>query len=95
MTVYYYPAWTVRTYYILIREGITLIDRADMIEVADLAVQGKLGHAGLKFATELYRAAGLGVYPIYKRLNTTEGRIDLRRVRSLCEYLDNSLHARI
>ena len=95
MEVYYYPAWTVRTYYILMREGITLIDKAEMIEVADLAVQGKLRHAGLKFATELYRAAGLGVYSIYTRLNTREGRIDLQRVKSLCEYLDLSLHAKI
>ena len=95
MTVYCYPAWTVRTYYILMREGITLTDRADMIEAADLAVQGKLRHAGLKFATELYRAAGLGVYPIYKRLNTREGRIDLQRVKSICERLDIDLHAKI
>lgn len=95
MEVYGYPAWTVRTYYILMREGITLVDRADMIEVADLAVQGKLRHAGLKFATELYRAAGLGVYPIHKRLNTREGRIDLQRVKSVCERLDYSLHEKI
>ena len=47
MFVYGYPAWTVRTYYILMREGITLIDKDEMIEVADLAVQGKLRHAGI------------------------------------------------
>lgn len=91
----YYPAWTVRTYFILMREGLTLISKADMIEVADLAVKGKVRHAGLKFAIELYRAAGLGVYPIYKRLNTREGRIDLQRVKSRCEYLDLALHAQL
>lgn len=44
---------------------------------------------GLKTAAEMYRAAGLGVYEIFNRL---EGQISLERLKALCSDLDYELH---
>ena len=86
-----FATWSVRTYYILLRYGIDVKTAEDAIRTGDLAMENKLRNAGLKFAVEMYRAAGLGVYPIFKRMH---GRLDLERIRLLCGVLDRyTFHA--
>lgn len=88
-----FATWTVRTYLILERYHLEVKTAEDAIRTGDLALQGKLRNAGLKFAVEMYRAAGLGVYPIYKRM---QGRLDLDRIRLVCGNLDRyAFHADI
>lgn len=84
-----YKDFTIRTVYILEKAGLVVDTAEDAITAADMAVAGEVRHAGLRFAVELYRAAGLGVYPIYKRL---DGRVPLERVKSSCEHFDAFFH---
>ena len=61
--------WSVRTYYILMRNKLEVETPEQAIATGDLVVANKIRNAGLKCATELYRAAGLGVYQIAAKLN--------------------------
>lgn len=86
--------WTVRTYYILRRYNLTIACAQDCIRIADN--RHKYRNAGMKFAVELYRAAGLGVYNIYDRLRATSTDLlhpmSFDRVKMLCGDFDILLH---
>ena len=83
--------WTVRTHYTLERAGLVILNQTDCLEAGDLVMTGKIRGAGLKVACELYRAGGLGIFNIYDRMN---GRLDLGKIRFLCEaMIDKSLHS--
>lgn len=87
-----YRSWTVRTYNklkVLSARDIYVINDRDCLEVADGIVAGEIGGCGLKMAMELYRAGGLGIYPIYERLG---GRMSLEAVCKYCDILDTELH---
>jgi hypothetical protein len=87
---YLWKPWTVRTYNILRRNRIIVDSPAEAIKVADNIRLGLIPNAGRKMATELYRAAGLGVRDIYIKLL---GEVDIDIIRAWCEYLDSSLHS--
>ena len=78
--------WTVRTYHILGRYHLEARTADEALEAARLAEQGKLRNAGLAFRAEMYRAAGLGVYEIARKL---DGRKSIEEIRTLCNRLDH------
>lgn len=80
-----FATWSVRTYNILLRHKIEVETAEQAIAAGDMAAAGKLRNAGLKCATELYRAAGLGVYMIQERLLFKK---DFDTIVSWCNYLD-------
>ena len=92
-----FKPWTVRTYYILMRYRLTADSPAACIEIADN--RHNYRNAGMSFAVELYRAAGLGVYNIYDRLWATSPDLlhpmSLERVKTLCNRFDIQLHERL
>lgn len=77
--------FSVRTYNFLLRDKIDMDSREAVLAYADRIRDKKVRLAGRKTATELYRAAGLGVYPIVKRMNYE---MDIDRVKLYCEHLD-------
>ena len=77
--------WSVRTYNILMRNKLEVETPEQAIAAGDLIIGGKVRNAGLKCASELYRAAGLGVYPIVKKLKYQRS-IDI--VKTWCEHFD-------
>ena len=94
--------WRVRTFNIMMRYGKNPFTPEECIEIADDRYHYR--NAGNKFAVELYRAAGLGVYTIYQRLIDTtpspETRysvapMSLETVRRYCEEFDVYLHERL
>lgn len=89
---YLWKPWTVRTYNILRRYHLHVWSAADAIEIADECLRGSYRNAGRKMAAELYRAAGLGLYQIYQRL---DGKIDISRLRDLLEIFDRNFHDRL
>lgn len=91
-TDYLWKLWTVRTYNILRRYHIHVWSAADAIEIADECLRGMYRNAGRSMAAELYRAAGLGLYQIYQRL---DGKMDLDRLRNLLEVFDHNFHDRL
>ncbi len=80
-----FATWSVRTYNILLRNKIEVETPEQAIAAGDMVVAGKVRNAGLKCATELYRAAGLGAYLIQERLLFKK---DFDTIVSWCEYLD-------
>lgn len=78
-------SFSVRTYNLLLRDKINMDSVEAVLAYADKIRDKKVGHAGRKTAVELYRAAGLGVYPIVKRMKYE---IEIDRVKRHCEYLD-------
>ena len=77
--------WSVRTYNILMRNKLEVETPEQAIAAGNLIMEGKIRNAGLKCATELYRAAGLGVYQIVRLLNYQRS---INLVQAWCEYLD-------
>ena len=77
--------WSVRTYNIIMRNKLEVETPEQAIAAGDLVMANKVRNAGLKCATEFYRAAGLGVYQIVKRMNY---KMDIDRVKWYCECLD-------
>ena len=61
--------WSVRTYNIIMRNKLEVETPEQAIAAGDLVMANKLRNAGLKCATEFYRAAGLGVYQIVEKLH--------------------------
>lgn len=94
--MYLFKTWSVRTYNIILRNMPTngpVLDAQDAEALGDLVAAGKIWNAGRKVATELYRAAGLGVYNIYEKLN---GKVEVDKIRCWCEYIDTDIfHARL
>lgn len=80
-----FATWSVRTYNILLRHKIEVETAEQAIAAGDMVAAGKIRNAGLKCATELYRAAGLGVYMIQERLLFKK---DFDTIVSWCNYLD-------
>lgn len=78
-------SFSVRTYNFLLRDGVDMDSVEAVLTYADRIRDKKVRLAGRKTAVELYRAAGLGVYPIVKRMNNE---MDVNRVKWYCEYLD-------
>ena len=78
-------SFSVRTYNFLLRDKVDMDSREAVLAYADKIRDKKVRLAGRKTAVELYRAAGLGVYPIVKRMNYE---MNIDRVRWYCEYLD-------
>ena len=78
-------SFSVRTYNFLLRDKIDMDSREAVLAYADKIMNKKVRLAGMKTATELYRAAGLGVYSIVKRMNYE---MNIDRVKWHCEYLD-------
>lgn len=77
--------FSVRTYNFLLRDKIDMDSIEAILAYADRVRDKKVRLAGRKTAVELYRACGLGVYLIEKRMNY-EMSIDY--VRRHCEHLD-------
>ena len=77
--------WSVRTYNIILRYNMEVETQEQAISAGDLMIEGKIRNAGRKCATELYRAGGLGVYQIEKKLN---GLVNTERIKTWCNYLD-------
>ena len=92
-----YKTWTVRTYYILRKNHLEPTCAQECIVIADNWCGYK--NAGMRFAVELYRAAGLGAYNIYDRLWATSPDLihpmSLEKVKFLCGKFDVSLHERL
>lgn len=78
-------SFSVRTYNFLLRDKIDMDSAEAVLAYADRIRDKKVRLAGRKTAVELYRATGLGVYPIVKRMNYE---MDIDRVKWHCEYLD-------
>ena len=78
-------SFSVRTYNFLLRDKVDMDSVEAVLAYADKIRDKKVRLAGRKTAVELYRAAGLGMYPILKRMNYEMG-IDW--MRRHCEYLD-------
>ena len=78
-------SFSVRTYNFLLRDKIDMDSVEAVLAYADRIRDKKVRLAGRKTAVELYRATGLGVYPIVKRMNYE---MDVNRVKWECEYLD-------
>lgn len=78
-------SFSVRTYNFLLRDKIDMDSVEAVLAYADRIRDKKVRLAGRKTAVELYRATGLGVYPIVKRMNYE---MDVDRVKWHCEYLD-------
>lgn len=77
--------FSVRTYNFLLRDKVNMDSVDDILAYADRVRDKKVRLAGRKTAVELYRACGLGVYPIEKRMGYEMG-IDY--VKRHCEHLD-------
>jgi hypothetical protein len=80
---------SVRAYYVGLRRDYDLTTTAGCIAAADDLLDHPCSGAGKRTITELYRAGGLGVYQIYKRLGESKSPED---IRNLCEYFDQMLH---
>lgn len=80
---------SVRAYYIGLRRGYDLTTAAGCIAAADDLLDHPCSGAGKRTVTELYRAGGLGVYQIYKRLGGSKSPAD---IRNACERFDWMLH---
>ena len=80
---------SVRAYYTGLRRGYDLTTAAGCIAAADDLLDHPCSGAGKRTVTELYRAGGLGVYQIYKRLGESKSPED---IRNLCEIFDWMLH---
>lgn len=78
-------SFSVRTYNFLLRDRVDVDSVEAILAYADKIRDKKVRLAGRKTAVELYRACGLGVYPIVKRMNY-EMNIDY--VKRHCEHLD-------
>ena len=78
-------SFSVRTYNFLLRDKVDMDSVEAVLAYADRIRDKKVRLAGMKTATELYRAAGLGVYPIVKRMNYE---MNVDRVKLYCEHLD-------
>ena len=78
-------SFSVRTYNFLLRDKIDMDSREAVLAYADKIMNKKVRLAGRKTAVELYRAAGLGVYLIVKKMND-EMKVD--SIKWYCEYLD-------
>lgn len=90
--------WSVRVYFLLMKKGLDIRTSKDAIELGDAVRDGKYRNWGYRNAIELYRGAGLGIYPIYKRINTRLHKentfhLELERVRELCMQFDKQFHA--
>ena len=77
--------WSVRTYNIILRNKLEVETPEQAIAAGDLVMQGKFRNAGRKCATEFYRAAGLGVYQIVRKLDYS---MSIERVTIWCNHLD-------
>ena len=77
--------FSVRAYNFLLRDKIDMDSIEAVLAYADRIRDKKVRLAGRKTAIELYRACGLGVYSIEKRMNYEMG-IDY--VKRHCEHLD-------
>jgi hypothetical protein len=80
---------SVRAYYIGLLRGYNLTTSAGCIAAAEDLLIHPASSAGKRVITELYRAGGLGVYQIYKRLGETKSP---EEIRALCERYDMMLH---
>lgn len=78
-------SFSVRTYNFLLRDKIDMDSVEAVLAYADRIRDKKVRLAGRKTAVELHRAAGLGVYPILKRMNYE---MSINWVKWHCEYLD-------
>lgn len=81
--------FTVRTFHVLERAGVYIETPEQAIAFADKIVAGQVRYSFNSTATELYRAGGLGIYPIYKRLG---GKKTVQEIRRKCEFYDRYLH---
>ena len=80
-----FKAWTVRTYYILKRNGLNPMTAEDCIRIGNAIRFNEVRNAGMLMAIELYRGAGLGVYTIYHLFH---GEISLERIKTECNFFD-------
>ena len=82
-------AWTVRTEAIIRRSGVSIETPVQAVLFAEAVLRGEVRNAGKKTATELFRAAGFGVYEIYNRL---KGQVRLEAIKDICNRLDHAFH---
>lgn len=88
--------WSVRVYNLLLRYNLEIRTSNEAIALGDSVRDGKYRNFGRQTAIELYRGAGLGIYPIYKRININQWggfHITLDRVRELCIQYDEQFTA--
>lgn len=82
---------SVRAYWVGVRRGYNLTTQAGCIEAAEDLLKRPCVGGGKRTVTELFRAGGLGVCQICKRLGTKNPE-EIKRVKSLCSRIDYELH---
>ena len=87
-----FKPWTVRTYYILKRNGLNPRTAEDCIRIGNAVRFHEVRNAGRKMAIELYRGAGLGVYTIFHLFH---GEVSLERIEAECNFYDRLHHEAI
>lgn len=89
-----FRAWSVRVFNFLRREGLQATTAESCVELGDELLSGSYSyyHGRYAMATELYRGAGLGIYPIYRKLQRFGWSGDIQTLRIKCLKLDSELH---
>ena len=94
--MYYYDdfpifkPWMVRTYHVLRKNHIMIYSAQDAINAGDRCRDGFVRNSGkITMPIELYRAGGLGIYTIYKKLG---GIVTIEQIRELCIKFDHNFH---
>ena len=92
--LFLFRAWSVRVFNFLRREGLQVLTAEQCCELADAVLQGSYPsyHGRYAIATELYRGAGMGIYPIYRKLQESGWTGTLQHLRIQCMKLDGVLH---
>lgn len=80
---------SVRAYWVGLKRGYNLTTQAGCIEAAEDLLDHPCAGGGKRTVTELFRAGGLGVYQIYKRLGETKSPEEIKK---MCERIDYELH---
>lgn len=78
-------SFSVRAYNFMLRDKIDMDSAEAILAYADRVRDKKVRLAGRKTAVELYRACGLGVYVICKRMDYE---MSIEWVKRHCEHLD-------
>lgn len=82
-------AFSVRTYNAMMRLNVWPHNPAEAVQIGDRMAAGEFRNVRIRGAIELYRAAGLGVYQIYYRLN---GCRPVETIREVCARCDREFY---
>ena len=82
-------AFSVRTYDAMRRLNVWPHNSAEAVQIGDRMAAGEFRNVKIRGAIELYRAAGLGVYQIYYRLNCCR---PVETIREICARYDREFY---